>query len=203
LKNQIKIVGFDLGGVYLTDCWGEHSRKAIAEKFGFDRLMSAEIEPLLKKVSRQMLLGQINQDQLLKKLIPEIGDKLDKVKNFLLTFNQEQFPETRQIILQVKKKMPVAMMNDEGREWHEYRMKKFKLAELFDHFFTSYDFGHYKIGNPQYFKKVLATLKINPQQLMFIDNRQDCLEPANRLGIRTILFQNPSQLSDELMRHNL
>ena len=48
------------------------------------------------------------------------------------------------------------------------------------------------------FNHVLNSLKINPEESVFIDDKEKNLIFAKKLGIKTILFKNFNQLKEEL-----
>ena len=51
------------------------------------------------------------------------------------------------------------------------------------------------------YRIALQQLDVNPQEAIFIDDRQENIEGANNLGIHTILFETPQQLNEELKKY--
>ena len=53
-------------------------------------------------------------------------------------------------------------------------------------------------------KKIhLLDKNVKADEILFIDNRDYNLEPARKLGIKTILFENNKQLGKELRKYGV
>ena len=68
----------------------------------------------------------------------------------------------------------------------------------FEALFLSYEIGHRK-PNPAYFNHVLKQLNINPNAVLFIDDSDENIEAANKLGFKTLKFN----LHEEDLRQKL
>jgi len=90
-------------------------------------------------------------------------------------------------------------MNNEGKEWNEFRIRKFHLNEIFEKVLSSCVVGKMK-PKKEYFKEVIKRLHIKPQELLFIDDKASNIKSASSLGIKTILFKNPNRLKQELLK---
>ena len=67
-------------------------------------------------------------------------------------------------------------------------------AQAFDHSFYSCDLGYTK-PDPRFFRAVLDVLRCAPDQVLFIDDRQENIAAARRSGMRGALFQ-PERSTD-------
>ncbi len=83
-----------------------------------------------------------------------------------------------------------------------YRIREFQLTRNFSAFFTSCYLGVRKPDDAIY-RLALDITQRAPEQCLFIDDREANLEPARRLGMRTIHFQNPAQLAQELKQEGV
>jgi putative hydrolase of the HAD superfamily len=61
---------------------------------------------------------------------------------------------------------------------------------LFDRCFFSCDMGLAK-PDPRYFQVILAELQLNPEDVIFVDDKPQNVRSASSLGIRGICFANP------------
>lgn len=191
---MIKVVGFDLGGVYLTDCWSVVVREKIAKKFHLDQSKIEEKNNLLhKKISN----GLISEDIFLQELVGSDKKMIQEVKNLIRSLNKIIYPEMLGLMQKLKRNHKLVLVNNEGKEWNEFRIKKFNLGKIFDEILTSCFIGYSK-PSQDYFKKVLARLNIKPSELLFIDNTIKNVISARNLGIVAIHFKNPDQLTGEL-----
>ena len=64
--------------------------------------------------------------------------------------------------------------------WNNF-IKQFKAL------FLSYEIGHRK-PKPAYFKHVLKQMNVNPNAVLFIDDSDENIEAAAKLGIKTLKF---------------
>lgn len=191
---MIKVVGFDLGGVYLTDCWDGFVREKIVKKFHVDRdKLEAKNNLLHKKISN----GLISEDIFLQELVGSDKKTIQEVKNLIRSLNRVIYPELLGLMKKLKRNYKLVLTNNEGKEWNEFRIKKFNLGKIFNEVLTSCFLGYSKPSR-DYFKGVLTRLNIKPSELLFIDNKIENVISARNLGIVAIHFKNPAQLIVEL-----
>ncbi len=76
-----------------------------------------------------------------------------------------------------------------------------EIRELFDHFFWSCDFGMIK-QDDGFFKKVIEQIKVDPDNIIYIDDMQANLDAAEKAGItKLIKFENADDLKKILINH--
>lgn len=66
---------------------------------------------------------------------------------------------------------------------------KFDFLKLMDGGVFSYDVGYMK-PNEEIYKILLNKYKINPEEAVFFDDREENIEAANKLGIHGVVFKN-------------
>jgi 2-haloacid dehalogenase len=88
-------------------------------------------------------------------------------------------------------------------------------AGLFDIALVRYNFLHWFDGRvvsgeektrkpfPEFYQRLLDRYNVNPAEALFIDDNLRNVKAAETLGITSIHFQSPSQLKEEIKRHNL
>jgi 2-haloacid dehalogenase len=57
--------------------------------------------------------------------------------------------------------------------------------------------------NPEIYKILLERYRLIPEESVFVDDRQDNLDTAQQLGIKTILFKNAEQVRKDLETEGL
>ncbi len=196
---MIKIIGFDLGGVYLSDCWSKSVRENISKKF---KIPLDILEARNKKFEDEISEGNINEDEFLCNLFDGFDIDIKEVKAYIRELNKIVFPQMFQLMKKLKENYSLVLMNNEGKEWNEFRIKKFNLSEVFKKTLSSCVIGKKK-PKKEYFERVIERLNISPDSLLFIDNEKPNIKTAELLGIKTILFKNPNQLKKELLRLNI
>ena len=91
----------------------------------------------------------------------------------------------------------MATLNNEAAELNAYRIRTFHLTRNFTAFFSSCYLGVRKPDEGIY-KLALEVTQRDPQESLFIDDRELNLECAKQLGMHTIHFQNAAQLRQDL-----
>ena len=91
----------------------------------------------------------------------------------------------------------LATINNEPLEINERRIREFNLRREFKAFFSSCYLGVRKPDEGIY-KLALEVTQRDPEESLFIDDRELNLECAKQLGMRTIHFQNAAQLRQDL-----
>lgn len=81
------------------------------------------------------------------------------------------------------------LASDQEKYRAEYILNVLKFSEYFDKCFFSYNVGNSK-SNPDFFKKVLEELKLNPNEVVYFDDDQKNVEVAKSLGIDAHYFTN-------------
>ncbi|PIR04638.1 MAG: hypothetical protein COV57_03370 [Candidatus Liptonbacteria bacterium CG11_big_fil_rev_8_21_14_0_20_35_14] len=71
------------------------------------------------------------------------------------------------------------------------------MSLYFDEVIISAEVGINK-PDPKIYSLALDKIKSNPEESIFIDDLEKNLEPAKKLGIATILYENPKQLEKNL-----
>ena len=91
------------------------------------------------------------------------------------------------------------MLSNESRELMEYRIPTFGLDGLFDAYLVSAYIGLRK-PEEAFFQCALDLSQRRPEECVFIDDREENLEGARKLGIRGIRMTSPEQVIAELRR---
>jgi 2-haloacid dehalogenase len=88
-------------------------------------------------------------------------------------------------------------------------------AGLFDIALVRYNFLHWFDGRvvsgeektrkpfPEFYQRLLNRYNVKPEEAIFIDDNLRNVKAAETLGITSIHFQSPSQLKEEIKKHNL
>ena len=86
-------------------------------------------------------------------------------------------------------------LNNEAEELNVVRIRRFDLAPIFTAFLSSCWLGLRK-PKPEFFRRALCIAQADPATTLFIDDREQNLEPARALGVRTLKFTTPAQLGN-------
>lgn len=190
---MVRVIGFDCGGVLLTDSWNPDK---ISKKFGIpSKVLWRRTWENLNPLER----GRISEEDFLTRVLRSYELSLEGVRREIRSQMRVLYPENFDLIRKLRGKYDLALMNNECREWNRYRMRRFKLEELFDHVFSSCKLGKAK-PDEGYYREVLGRLGVEPGDLVFVDNTERNVRSAEGLGIRSISFESPGQLRKELAK---
>ena len=113
-------------------------------------------------------------------------------------------PETVELFRELKK----------SERYKIYALTNWQVG-LFDIALVRYNFLHWFDGRvvsgeektrkpfPEFYQRLLNRYNVNPAEALFIDDNLRNVKAAETLGITSIHFQSPSQLKEEIKRHNL
>ena len=87
----------------------------------------------------------------------------------------------------------VAALNNESLELNRYRIERFQLGGYCELFLSSCYLDVRKPDEKMYRLAFQLTQRA-PDECLLIDDREKNLEPAQRMGMRTIHYQDPRQL---------
>lgn len=188
----------DIGGVFLSNAWDRHSRARAA---GIYRLDRQEYERLHAAAVTAFETGQISLDQYLERTLfyqPRTFTK-ENFKEFVLAQSQA-CPESLAVLqsLAQSKRYLIAALNNESLDLNHYRIQRFGLRDYFSVFFSSCYIGVRKPDEAIY-RMALRMTQRAPEESAFIDDREENVVAAQRVGMRGIQYQNPKQLRGELV----
>jgi putative hydrolase of the HAD superfamily len=79
----------------------------------------------------------------------------------------------------------MAVVTNDGREFAEYRIQRFGLAEFIDFFIVSC-FVHRRKPDPEIYRIALDVGQISPSQVLYLDDQPIFVEVAIQLGMHGI-----------------
>ena len=199
---MITTIFFDIGGVLLTDGWGHDSRRAAAAEFKLDW---EDFTDRHEKVAHLIETNRLALERYLDLVIfyrPRSFSR-DEFRDFIFAQSQPK-PESLEIVRQLAglKKYFLATLNNEILELNLYRIEHFDLCKDFSVFFSSCFLGLRKPDEAIY-RAALSIAQREPDQCLFIDDREVNLECPRALGLHTIHFQDAIQLRRELRENGL
>jgi putative hydrolase of the HAD superfamily len=190
---------FDVGGVLLTNGWDRHARLRAIEKFDLD---IEEFESRHELVAHVWEAGHITLDDYLRRTVfyRRRPFTRDEFESFLFS-QSHQHGETLAVAKRYRaaERWLMVTLNNESHELNEYRIKKFRLRDIFSIFLSSCYLGVRK-PDEKIYRLALGITQRRPAESVFIDDRDINLEAAARLGMRVVHYQNPEQLVSELER---
>jgi len=199
---EVTALFWDVGGVILSNGWDRVARAEAAKKFGLDW---EELQDRHDLASPAFETGKITLDTYLERIVfyRKRAFTREEFTNFIFA-QSEEFPESRAVLSGVAAagKYLLATINNEPLELNERRIQQFQLRREFKAFFSSCFVGIRKPDEGIY-KIALEVTQRQPEECVFIDDRELNLECARQLHMRTIHFQNAAQLRQDLAANGI
>lgn len=193
-----KVILFDLGGVCLDGSFVDFVNKAhevlgINEDFYSDR--EVVFDTGLNK-------GEITTEEYFKKYFKDqINDKQMKKLINLWTNTWKLSDEMKELITKLKKNYRLAILsNSDFLNSQNYTKKGW--YKYFDVLILSHELGIMK-PQKEIYEIAVEKLNVKPEECLFIDDQEDCLRPARKMGMATILFKSTPQLKEELQKKDI
>ena len=194
---QITTLFLDIGGVILSNGWGHESRRLAAETF---QLNYDEMQARHKLTMVTYEEGKLYLNEYLNLVVfyQKRDFTIDQFREFMFA---QTTPNTEMIefiqLLKVKYQLKIAVVNNEGQELNEYRIKKFKLNSFVD-FFISSCFVQLRKPDADIFRLALDISQSRAEQVVYIEDTQMFVDIAKNIGIQGIRHVNYMSTSAEL-----
>ncbi|HLD12473.1 MAG TPA: HAD family phosphatase [Candidatus Nanoarchaeia archaeon] len=108
-------------------------------------------------------------------------------------------PGMTKLVHDLSQHYPLYMLNNEYREFMDFLLRKFSYFQYFRHRLTSCDTGLRK-PDQKFFELFLKKFNLKASECLFIDDREDNIHTAHKLGFQVIRFENHRQVMHELRR---
>ncbi len=189
----------DVGGVLLTNGWDHNQRKEAADYFHLDW---EDFQARHKQYYDLHETDKITLDQYLEKVIfwKPREFTLQQFKDFMYSLSQP-YKEMLGWIPQLKKEfnLRIAVISNEGRDLAEYRFKKFNFKSFVDDFFVS-AFVYYQKPDPHIYKIALDVTQKSLGQIVYLDDRENLIEAASKLGFQGIVHTSYESTRQQLLK---
>lgn len=192
----------DIGGVLLTNGWDREARRLAAQTFHLDLPELEERHHLTFDTYEE---GKLTLDEYLHRIVfyEERSFSQEEFENFM-TEQSKPYPDMLKMIRDLKAayRLKIAVVNNEGRELNERRIRKFRLNEFVD-FFISSCFVHYRKPDTDIFRVALDIAQVAPEQVVYIEDRPMFVSVAESLGIHGICHAEYQSTCAQLEKYGL
>jgi putative hydrolase of the HAD superfamily len=194
---QIRSLFWDVGGVLLSNAWDHEERARAVERF---RLSKDELESRHKEIVAEFECGSVTLEQYLEKTVfyQHRAFSREDFKSYMFSLSQPK-AEVLEFARGLAKRYLMATINNESRELNEHRISSFGLTQIFDLFISSCYVGLRK-PDERIYRLALDVLQKPAGECCFIDDRPVNIEAAAKVGMHTVLMQNPAQLKNDLQK---
>ena len=166
----IKALFLDIGGVLLSNGWGQEARRRAAEAFHIDLAEMDERHHLTFDTYEE---GKLSLDEYLSRVVFHTERPFGRVEFKTFMFAQSAaYPRMIDLTRALKARhgLKVAVVSNEGRELTEHRIRAFKLGEFVD-FFVSSCFVHIRKPDADIFQLALDIAQVPASEVAYIEDR--------------------------------
>lgn len=196
-SSPITTLFLDIGGVLLSNGWDRAARRRAAADFSLDLPEMEERHHLTFDTYEE---GKLTLDEYLDRIVfyEDRPFTREAFKDFMFA-QTEPYPEMIDMICKIKADygVKIAIVNNEGRELNEYRIRKFGLNKFVD-FFISSCFVHFRKPDADIFRIALDIALVKPQEVVYIEDRAMFVSVAEGLGLNGLLHENYAATREKL-----
>jgi len=197
MRDGITHLFFDVGGVLGTAGWCTADRAGAAKHFGYD-LENAERRH--QAVVGAWETGAMTLDEYLDHTVFAARRPFTR-EQFTAYMRARSVPNAESIALaralSDTGRYRMATLNNESEALNVHRIACFGLADIFDAFLSSCWLGVAKPARRIY-SLALTLMQAQPGRSVFIDDREENLEPARDAGLHAIRFTSAAGLRSDL-----
>jgi 2-haloacid dehalogenase len=195
----IKAVIFDYGGVVTDGGGGNDVAERLAKNLN---ITIEEANNLLYKPWDDFFNGRINTSEYWSDVEKGYGHSIPIEKRDI--FNTWDHMSPRPQIVQLVNKLKVngclVGLLSNVVPVTESIIRERGVYELFKPCILSCVFGYSKPDKEVYLELLRQLPGIKPEEVVFVDDQERCLEPARAMGIKTILAKNAQQIVNDVSK---
>lgn len=199
ISQTVKAIIFDLGGVILNIDY----QRTIEEfkKLGLENFETCFSQASQTKIFDDFETGQISSQHFINSLLPYLkeGTSSNKVVHAWNALILDQPKEKIDLLITLKKTYPLYLLSNTNalhvpvvrRRWAEV------TPEPMEYFFNKIYFSHeihLRKPNQEIFQLVCQEQKLEPSEVLFIDDSIQHVVGAQKFGLQTIHLIAPEQL---------
>ncbi len=201
---EIKVIIFDLGGVYFE----AGTVKAMNKMYSMIDAPKEKIYELFETFSKKegwlIRRGRLTSEEFWKAVMEKLDVDETVAEKLKELWNSSYVPKLgmRELVRQLRKNYRVIAFSGNTKERMEYLNRKYGLLNEFDDFVLSFEEGFTKTEK-EFYEILVKRINCKPEESILIDDIQKFLNTAKQFGIRTILFKNPDQLKHDLKKEGI
>ncbi len=144
------------------------------------------------------MLGGLSHRELVTKFLRDKNIGVSE-EEFKWVYQQTIFlmPGMDELVKRLKQKTKLAVLTNEGNEWAKWKMEATGLEDLFEAVIVSAEIGKAK-PNKDFFEESMKILKTDPGKCIFVDDAEENIKAAEKMGMKGFLFKNTEKLVQEL-----
>lgn len=192
---------FDIGGVLASNAWDHEQRARAVERFD----LGDEFEARHEELVGDWEAGRLGIDEYLDSTVFYKGRDFTRDQFIAFMFAQSvPDPACIALVRRVAEKRTARLftLNNESEALNQHRITAFDLTRIFEGFLSSCWLGVRKPSR-LIFERALQIVQARADEVLFVDDRAQNLQPAAALGMQTHHFIGAEALEASLKSHFL
>lgn len=147
--------------------------------------------------------GEISPEEFYRQVIDKLKARID-YDNFYSIYNDvfSINPPVLQIMKRLKKNYKIVLLSNTDIMRYGFIRKKFPEIMIFDEYILSFEVGFMK-PQPQIYREALKQAGAEAKECVFIDDREENIKAAVKLGMSGILMEPQTDLESVLQKMEL
>lgn len=154
------------------------------------------VAELKEKYDAPSDIGAISEEEFFEGIAPSVNLTREEVRAEWIDASKID-KELMIYIEQLKKDYKIAICSNTAPKIFRDTLQSNNIENIFDVVISSSEVKMIK-PNPDIYLYTLKELEVNPEEALFIDDRESNLEGAKAVGIKSILYKNLKQLKTDL-----
>jgi len=207
-KSKIKCIVFDVGGVLQLGAYTNEKDHNISVHKYASKKLKKDLDAWFDSIDTPYALsieGKISEKKALSIIAKRNNVSVNKLRKIMTKAYKKGFKKNKvlyKIVHKLKKKgYAVGILSDQWYLSNEVLLTK-KLRKGFSPVIVSCEVGVRK-PNPKIYKMFISKSGFKASEILFIDNRNWNLKPAEKLGMKTILFKDNKQFIKDLKKFRI
>lgn len=199
---KLKALCFDLGNVLIYFDWkiAESRLNEIESGLGF---RTTQFLKNNRDLIVQIEKGKITEDEFLSEIKKHIDSKIDQIT--LAKIYSEIFWENQvltNLLPDLHKRYNLFLLSNTNSIHKKYGWEKFEFLKNFDKLFLSHELGYVK-PEKELYQKVINETKINPNEILYIDDIKEFVEAAKECDWNAYHFTSNENLVEFLKENQI
>lgn len=191
---EIEAIVVDFFGVICPDLTDEWLKDSMGAKGKIDRAS-------IKAIDDKANLDKISAQEYYSELADITGSQPQQVEGY---FNKKIVINTEllSVLEALKNQYKIIMLSNSNSTMLRNILDHYSLSSYFDDIIISGEVGYIK-PQTEIYQLVLDRLSLRPLQVIYIDDRLQNIEAAEKIGIKGILYKNNTEFNEEFGKINL
>lgn len=190
---MIKAILFDADGVAIAP--HPYFSKRLQDEFG---ISTDKVSPFFKGEFKLCTIGKADLKEEVSKYFPAWGWNKSVAELLDIWFSGEKAIDEAvlKIVDELRfKGIKCCLVSDNEKYRSQYALNEMGLEKRFDKTFFSCDLNHTK-SEPEFFEKVIADIKIRPEEILYLDDDPKNVQVAKVQGIDARVYENIGSLQN-------